>query len=253
MTQAQSPPSESLDKDVPTPAVVGTLGQQDAGALSELVAHLKVVGAGPWAGMQGTGQITYGEDTTTYSATLSVLGGTHFRLDGQTQAGQLSIRINGNNGKIQEADGHQYPILPSTASSGIFQFELPRLADFPHASTSFLDRGSVSISGTLLHRLTYEIPAASADNAPMIKGAVVTDFYFDPISHLLIKSANSIRINGAGNNEFLRVITYGDYRKVGDLMIPFRYTQTLNGQKQWTLQLSDVQLNPDLNTTLFEF
>jgi hypothetical protein len=68
-----------------------------------------------------------------------------------------------------------------------------------------------------------------------------------------VKSANVIHINGAGNNDFLREITYDDYREVGNVMIPFRYTQTLNGQNQWTLQLSEVQINPTAQATFFEF
>lgn len=251
---AQSSSPAVFDKDVPSPTITEPFGQWDAPALNEIVDHLKVVGTSPWKGLQGTGQITYGVgDTTAYSATFSILGGTGFRLDGQTAKGELSIRINGGHGKIQEADGHLYPLLPNTAKSGIVQFELPRLANFPYPGTSLLDRGLVTIEGRSLHRITYEITTADASEAVKKKNAVVTDLYFDPASHLLIESANSIRIDGAGSADFLRVITYEDYRAVQGSMVPFRFTQTLNGQKQWTLQLSTVQLNPALETPSFEF
>ncbi len=257
VSDAQSAQTRSygpFDKGVAFPSKTGILGQRDGTALSEIVEHLKVVGASSWTGMQGTGQITYGsEDSTAYSATLSILGTTGSRLDGQTSKGQLSIRINGRYGKIQEADGRLYPIVADTAASGIFQFELPRLADFPDSTASLLDRGSCSVDGRAFHRLTYEFPTTGIKATTHKRDTVATDLYFDPTTHLLVKSANSIHIDGARNTDFLRVITYDDYRKVGDSMIPFRFTQTLDGQKQWTLQLSEVQLNPALKTTFFEF
>jgi len=246
----QSAPS-SLD--IPFPAASGVLGRADAGASAELIAHLKAVGLSPWTGMQGTGQIAYGNDTATYSATLTISGNTGFRLDAANQQGHFSLRIRGSHGEIQEANGHRILILPNTAASGIVQFQLLRLANFPGQKTSLLDRGTVTIGGQILHRLTYEFPAVAATLPAQKQHTIATDLYFDPATHLLVKSANAIRINGAGNHDFLREITYEDYRQVDGISIPFRYTQTLNGQKLWTLQLSDVQLNPTLQPTYFQF
>jgi hypothetical protein len=250
IAQAQSTP-QTLD--VPSPTTSGVLGHVDPGALAEISQHLKATGSAPWTGMQGTGQITYGTDSTAYSATLTILGNKSFRLDGQTSKGLLSIRINGLQGKIQEADGRQNFIVPDTAASGIFQFQLPRLANFPGASTSLLDHGSSVVAGATLHRVTFESPVSGPMVSTQKKKTLATDLYFDGTTHLLVKSANVIHINDAGNNDFLREITYDDYRSVGNVMIPFRYIQTLNGQNQWTLQLSEVQLNPTAKATFFEF
>lgn len=187
----------------------GAIWAWDAIALNKIVDHVKVVGSSPWKGLQGMGEITYGaEDTTAHSATLSILGNTGFRLDGQTAKGMLSIRINGGHGKIREGDGHLYPLLPNTAKSGIVQFELPRLANFPLPGTALLDRGLVTVEGRSLHRITYETTTTNASEIVQKQNAVVTDFYFDPAAHLLIKSANSIRADGAGSTDFICVITY---------------------------------------------
>ncbi|MDQ2843739.1 MAG: hypothetical protein M3Y72_22395 [Acidobacteriota bacterium] len=241
-----------FDNDISFPDTKGPLGQKDGPALTELIGHLTAVGASPWTGMQATGQITYGtEDATAYSATLSILGGTGFRLDAQSSKGQMSIRIVDEHGSIQEADGRKHPLPADTAATGIFQFVQPRLPNFPDATESLLDRGVKSVDGVPLHKVTVE--SAGENLNPAVPANVATDFYFDPTSHFLVKSANSIRIDGAGNNNFLRVITYADYRKVGNSMVPFSYTQTLDGRKQWTLQITEVQLNPTLNSTFFEF
>lgn len=248
---AQSAPSVL---DIPQPAPTGPLGRADAASLAEITAYLKTVGATPWVGMQGTGEITYGDDTTTsYSATLTILGNTGFRLDAFAPNGQLSIRINGGHGQIQEAGGKRHTMLPATAASGLFQFQMPRLASFPSTNSSLLDRGVIVVDGQSLHRLTYEVPLATATSKSGKQGTVATDLYFDSATHLLVKSANTIRINGVTNVDFLREITYGDYRQVGSSMVPFRYTEKLNGQKLWILQLSDVQLNPAVQSTYFEF
>jgi hypothetical protein len=254
LTLAQSSTSRGggpLDSDVVEPKAKGVLGLQDAPALTEVLNHLKVVGANPWIGMQGTGQITYGDtDSTSFPATLSILGNSGFRLDSQAAQGPISIRIFNKVGKIQEANGSIHFLPPDTAASGIFQFQLPRLAKFPVPSASLTDRGLVSVNGAQLHRLTFEAPSGATGT----HGAhtVVTDLYFDPTTHLMAKSANSIHLNGIGNS-FLRVISYSDYRPVGGVMIPFLYTQTLDGQKQWTLQLTEVKLNPALSATFFQF
>jgi hypothetical protein len=153
-----------FDKDIVIPDAKGPLGQRDSGASSELSKHLTVVGASSWTGVVGTGQITYGTtDSTAYSATLSILGGTGFRLDSQTSRGPLSIRISGRHGTIQEADGRQFPILPDTAATGIVQFVQPRLPNFPGATGSLLDRGPIVVDGVSMHRVTIESPGAGHD------------------------------------------------------------------------------------------
>ena len=246
--------SSSSDVDLPIPVPTGILGKHDALALTEVLEHLKVVSVSPWVGMQGTGQIVYGSaqgpaGQTPYSATFSIIGSDRFRLDSQTVSGPMSIRIHKRIGKVQGGDGGVSSIPAETATLGIVQFELPRLADFSNANASLFAKEAVALDGATLHRVAYEFSSLSkaADKT------AVTDLYFDAASHLLVKTAASILLEGTNNNRLLQVITYGDYRKVGSSLIPFRYTQTLGGQLQWTLQLSDVQLNPVLNGTFFEF
>jgi hypothetical protein len=240
--------------DIPIPIMSGVLGQQDAVALQEIKAHIAALGAGSWLGMQGTGQIVYGsKDSTAYTATLSILGTTGFRLDSKTATGETSTRIYGRYGTIQEADGRKYPLPSNTAISGIVQFPQLRLVGFPASGESLIDRGLVTVDGASLHRVTVECSASTRNQGAVQGSMVATDFYFDPATHLLLKSVNKIRLSGTGNSDFLRVVAYEDYRQVSGGMIPFRYVQTLDGNKQWTLQLSDVQLNPALIPTYFAF
>jgi len=237
--------SQSNSLAARVPVSTNKLGQFDTPALSEVLEHLKVVGTSPWTGMQGKGTITYGDDKTSYPASLAIVGNTKFRLDGQSAHGAFSIRINGRIGNIQEADGKTYPLMPKTAASGIFQFQLPRLEDL-QTNSSVIDHGLTSSNGISLHRLTIERPFTSNHKN------VATDFYFDTKTHLLVETSNSIGLEGVGSS-ILRTITYGDYRQVDGVMIPFSFSQAIDGHKQWTLQLSEVQLNPSIQTTYFTF
>lgn len=230
---------------VPIPVAINKLSQFDAPALSEVLEHLKVVGTSPWTGMQGTGSITYGDDKTSYSSTLTIVGNTKFRLDAKSTDGAISIRINGRIGQIQVADGKTYPLMPETAASGIFQFQLPRLADL-QTNSSVIDHGRTTVDGVSLHRLTIERPFAAG------RRNLATDLYFDSKTHLLVETTNLILLEGVPSR-LLRVTTYGDYRKVDGVMIPFHFSQIVGGQKQWTLQLSEVQLNPSAQSTYFAF
>ena len=228
----------------PIPVATNKLGQYDAAALAEVLEHLKVVGTTPRTGMQGTGTITYGSDQNSYPTALTILGSKKSRLDVQTSTGAISSRINNRVGNVQQPDGTRFPLAPEMAASGILQFQLPRLADLQTRS-SVLDHGVTVIDGMNLHRVTIEQQLSPKKN-------IATDLYFDPKTHLLIKTANAIRPDGS-QSELLRVITYGDFRPVDGVMIPFLCTQVLDGQKQWTIQLSEVQLNPTLQSNYFEF
>ncbi len=254
---AQSKPPltcKTPDGDVVIPVKTGILGHVDPTALTEVTAHLAAVGGTSWVGMQGTGKITYGPtDPTTYDVTLSNIGGHKYRLDANTKTGAMSIRINRQRGKLQNGDGMMSVIPPDSALTGLFPFELIRLAHFPWPATSLIDHGPAVIGSTQLHRISFEFSSIGRNPVTNSPETIVIDLYFDPATHLLVKSAASTHTADARNASFLFVVNYSDYRQVGKTLVPFRYTETMEGQPYWTVQLSDVQLNPALNTTYFEF
>ncbi|NYF81313.1 hypothetical protein [Granulicella arctica] len=238
------------------PSTTGASGRVDAGALEELTEHLQAVGGGNWSGMQGKGSITYpSANTGPFTATLSILRGDHFRLDVETPDGMRSSRIRGLYGAIKDSAAEAKQILPlETAIVGLVQFQWLRLP-FPHfPSASLIDQGSCEIEGVQLHRITMEWPQAQASlSANVAHSGSVIDFYFDPTSHLLMKSATVARINGVGNQDFLRVISYSDYRKVNGVLLPFHYEESLGGQPQWVLQLTEASFDMTLQPSDFSF
>lgn len=236
------------------PTTSGTLGRVDQAALTEITAHLTAVGAVAWTGMQGTGQIVYGaKDPTSYNATFSTMGTDQYRLDAQTNKGEMSIRIRGDVGKIQGGGGPATAIPVETALVGIFPFALVRGAHFPGPTTSLIDHGLITEGGAELHRITVEFGSVGRDPVTKSRRTVAIDLYFDPTSHLLAKSASSSFVAEGHSAKFLRVVAYSDYRQVGTSMVPFRYTESMDGDQYWVLQLSDVQLSPALPATYFQF
>jgi hypothetical protein len=243
------------DRDISVPDTVPTVGTVDAAALEEIVEHLKAVGGGVWQDMSGTGQITYSGASQGSSATLKILGANRYRLD----SGIGSLIVNGSDSEFESTAGKKTFPGPEFARQGIDTFARPRVSSFPDANTSLLEKGTESIGGRNLHRISVvqALPHGtthgnpSANNTPA--NFVVTDLYFDPVSHLLIKSAANLRLGGSGNEEFLECMTYDDYREVQGTQVPFRYTETLNGQMQWTLQLDTVTLNSGVQPSSFNF
>lgn len=245
------------DGSVILPVKTGILGQKDEGALVELKAHRAAVGGIPWVGMMGRGKITYGSDSSTsYDATLSNIYQDGFRLDAAAQSGETSIRIYRDFGKVQAVDASISTIPLETALSGLFPFEMARFDPTSEAlsSMSMIDHGLTMIGSTSLHRITLERPSLDPTSRVTVTTAThVIDLYFDPATHLLAKSAVYDTVARSRNIPFLFVVSYADYRNVGNVLVPFRYSETMEGQPYRTVQLSTVALTPPLTVQDFQF
>jgi hypothetical protein len=257
----------AVDRDIAEPQPAGTLaalGKIDPMALSEVTSHLAAVGASPWTDMQATGSIAFpGAGNTNDeidNASLSILGEHDYRLDITTAKGLRSLRIAWIAGAAEEEDGSKAYLPIATAALGLMAFPRLRAAGFPGSDLSLTDDGSINEDGAVLHRVTLEYPllerSANLTSSPQAGSSgqtVAVDLYFDPSTHLLIKSVDVVLLPGSGNQRFLRCLTYGDYRKIDGSLIPYRYTQTLNGQVQWALQLNSVTLDTGLQESAFLF
>lgn len=239
------------DADVAVPKASLQLGQKDSAALQAILDFLKATHGASWTGMQATGTFTsHGESS---AATLTVLNGDDFRLDVNSQKGQLSIRILGNLGQIRESDGVLHRLPFATAKGGLLAFPRLMANTFPSAGASVVDRGLVAVDGNALHRVTIAEPVFPGQTATAPDKASTVDLYFDPATHLLAKSVASVQIDSKDRARYVQAMTYGDYRQADGILLPFSYTQTLNGQRQWQLQLTAAQLAPQVDPTYFSF
>jgi hypothetical protein len=242
----------ATDSDIAIPDATVPPGQIDEAALAEVSQYLKVIGNTQWTGMQGTGTISQGEQAP-LDAALSILGSNKFRLDVTTPRGLRSIRICDVTGVVQQDNGTKQTLPAATAKNGILAFPLLFSSTFPDPQTTLLDHGVVQIEGKSLHRITLREVVFPGDPATEKNDISVLDLYFDPGSHLLIKSAEHVRLDSNDRARYLRVTTYADYRQANGMSIPYQYSQTLNGQKQWTLNLTEVNLRPSMDASYFLF
>jgi hypothetical protein len=244
------------DSAVPTPPTRVPLGHQDASALQELIDYLKAVNISQWQGLKATGSFTAAApaDASPDQASLVIAQGQMFRLDVTASTGIRSTRIADSHGETIDGLGHSWALPRATAKLGLVFF--PRLlsSSFPTPRTSLIDQGQVQIQGRTFHRITVSEPLDENQTASTDPTRVsVIDLYFDSTTHLLVKSAAAVHLDSADRARYIEVLTYDDYRSVQNGLFAFRFHQSINGQPQWTLQLSDITLAPNTNTSDFYF
>jgi hypothetical protein len=235
----------------PPPKASGILGQRDAGALAEITSHLHVVGAIAWNDLEATGTLSY-QDGDTHPVSLYLQGSGYSRLDIDMGSGTRSVRLDGSSGTFQDESGNQSYLPPATARAGILAF--PRVWAEARTSplVSLIDLGTYTVSGQSLHRISMEYrrdPGGLKAGDP----TVATDLYFDPGTHLLVFSVDSVQFAGIQRHSFLQVIAYAGYQSFNGVLVPTELQQTLDDQPQWAVRLSQINLNTNLPSKTFSF
>lgn len=247
----------TVDNDLPIPVATHVAARIDPAALQVIADHFQAVGAKPWFGMQAQGTLTYADaEGSPRNAELLIDGQDAFRLDISGPNGAVSTIIRGKHGISKGSDGAIHGMPSSTAQLGLIQFPMARRESFMNSPLSLIERGVLDVEGTTLHRVSMEfMPTKKVANAPAtnVDPPQVIDFYFDPKSHLLLKTVSVVRLEGQAMQNFIRVITYSDYRETDKTLIPYRMDESLNGEPEWSLQLAQVQLTSKSNQNDFDF
>lgn len=250
----------NADQGIVLPQSVPLLPRQDAAALAEIQAYRRAISLGTWMDMEGTGQLTSTATDSTggkspHNATLWIRDHHGYRLDVEKPNGTSSLRMDGQYGVVEHANGTVRPMDARDAVPGLLAFPALMEANFPTSTVMLIDQGTVSVDGTVLHRITVEKPwpGDPVDPATGNPLTTVTDLYFNPQTHLLMKSAIAVLGSQPSPEQMLEVITYGSYSAANGMLLPQLYRQTLNGQILWTLQLNEVHLNQGLPQSDFHF
>jgi hypothetical protein len=238
------------DRNIPFPSTSIPLGDS-AQAANLLQAYLQAVGAAQWQGVSATGTMTYAgnEAAPEGSATLTITREGSTRLDVTNSKGTTSLRIRGAGGAFQDIKGtrHRLPIV--NASAGLFAY--PFLLSQASQKTQGLSlaAGTLQLDGRLFNRLSVGRPAAAGSAAAQNS----EDIYLSSDTNLPYKSAAFVGSVDGSLQRYLKVITYEDYRQVDGVEIPFRYIETINGQRAWTLQLEEAQPVTTTDESYFTF
>lgn len=240
------------DSGIPLPLIESAGHPKDASAIQELIEYLNAVGVTQWQGMKAKG-IVLQSDGGSAVACLTIGRSDQARLDVATASGTRSTRMDGSIGMTIEADGKRIPLPPATARAGVVAF--PRLfsADFGKVALAIIDRGQVNVDGETLHRITVEEPVLLNGMPIAPYSGSVTDLYFDVGKHLLRMSASLVQVDSADRERYLVVTRFSDYQRDGSMLMPHSIRQTLNGQQQWTLQLTEIDLQSPNDPSYFQF
>jgi hypothetical protein len=245
--------SQGFAPDFPKPVLSGQLGVKNPGALAEAGSNIGAAGGANWNDLEATGTIVFGSDQNdSHAATLTVDGERYTRLDVTFDSGVRSLRLRSIAGRSITENGDRIDIPPATACAGLFAF--PRLwrRAVNSQRVSLFDRGAFNLSGTTLHRVTMEY-APESEDFKYGPATVATDLYFDPQTHLLLYSVDSLAYINTHGQQLMRVTQYSNYQTLSGMTFPTTVSQYLERQLQWTLQLSSIQANqsPSLNMFLF--
>ena len=243
-----------LDHGLPLPDIYGTPGSQDAAALQEILDHLSSVGALFTVALEATGTTTDASGTNSSPSTLWLAPGGMVRLDYGAPGQLRSIRYSSTYGAQQRGTKPVRTEALPAATVGFLPIMRLRDTAFPGGSTGVYDRGLVTVDGSPLHRITLGLPLGTpSQGGDPARDYTYIDYYFDPTTHLLIKTAT----RSLGDmHSFIRqpsVITYGDYRTFAGMKLPFSLTETFAGQVLWTLKLDAYQIDPAFSTSTFHF
>lgn len=244
--------SSVISDGVPRPTLSGSSTPiLDANALAEIQAYVAAAGLTEWNGMQATGTMTYTGAPASLPASLDVLPGNRVKLVITDQHGEDINATNGGFGHIQFAGHPDSPLPAVSVAGGLLPFDMPALVAQSPTSFNVIDGGVVQLADETLHRVTVEISILHRDAGAGSDSRAAIDFYFDPSTHLLKKSATIFMFAGGGLQRFVRVLTYGEYKTSGPLRIPTKISETLDRQATWSLQLTTMNTTTPPAVSLF--
>jgi hypothetical protein len=243
---------QTQPQSFPSPVTKGILGQKDVGALAEIKSYLAAVSATGWQNLQANGTLMY-QNGDPRPATLLLMGSEYSRLDIEMGSGTRSLRLGGFAGESQDEGGSLSSLPASTSSAGIVAFARIWADAATSSRVSLYDDGAYIADGHSFHRITMEYAVEGVTGSTSGNHTVATDLYFDPRSHLLLYSVDSVTFHATSQQVFSRVTSYEAYRECEGVQVPIVLRQYLDGQLQWTLQLGQVAVNTALQPNTFSF
>jgi hypothetical protein len=239
------------------PAKVAASGQKDAAAVQWIKRYLSIVSQGEWRGLTVRGSLVLGQDEQAkHEATITLDPAGRSRLDFSTGRGTRSIRMNNGVGGVVLEDGHVSRYPASVSEAGLFVTPFALKDALENESASLIDDGVVTVETARFRKITYSRPMVRSASGQPVSSLIlplVIDLYFDPASHLLVKTVDGVHLSSGEKHSHLRVITFGDYRSLQGAESPFSYQETLDGQLSWRLTADEVQAGSTRDASFFSF
>lgn len=245
-------PAQQTSVEVVTAPVATDTVATDA--LMLLAQHQAAMGGVDFTALQGTGTIMLPGSTSPLPADLVIAGSSFLRVSIHNSDHLIGFAAKGFLHKSYYTDGTSSIDAVGTGPASICAFQLLRTTDVMSKLLSLSKDTSSDVGGRLYDRLQARQALSTSPGKQLSAKSktVPVIYYFDPATHYLVKSETTLQISGIANPIPLET-TYSDYRSVGSSMVPFRISQMLNGQQDWTLTLTSVTLSAKLDSSLTTF
>lgn len=238
----------SYDSEYSYPIVEGKAGKRDLSAVDEIKQATDETTLSEGLGIEAKGLVSVGTGKTErqYSVSLAVEKHGRFRMDSGEGDTQRSIRSGKNGVQVKQGNG-----LTGTLNDVEFgdPLALPEhLREIINREdSSVVEDGLVSIDKQHFNKVTVSL-FNTKTGIP-----VAASFYFDTETHLLRKSVFSQHVVANNHREYLKVVTYSDYRTIQSVLYPLEYTESVDGQLLMSLKLTSAHMAASHNESYFTF
>jgi hypothetical protein len=236
------------DSAFPYPTQEGTLGQKDPTALAEIKASVTASLLPEHTGLEVTGIVTtgFGNNQQQCPISFAVDNGSRFRLDIQKSNGMYSTRINGGFGRFSQNDKAPQSLEDIEFVNPLALPELLlELANRKDAAV--IDDGTLIVDEQSLKKVTITLFQARYGDP------VSASFYFNSTSNLLEKGVFVGHSAGDRSLQYLKVMTYGDYRKDQSVLLPHLYSETIDGQLTMSIKVTNTSITSSHDEAYFSF
>ena len=224
------------------PNFAGRLGEKDTTAVVVLEAYLAAAAPRGSEGFCGTGTIAVGlGGAANLNASLAIDGDGRSRLDMSAPAGLRSVRMNGLNGGIVQEDGTIMRFPAPVSRAGLFPTSATLRRILKNKETALRDDGEITVSGTRYRAITVAQPLLPGRPNNSLIPPVVTQLFFDPTTHLLMKAVDSVVLSESSRSRHIRVVSFTNYGRHGEEAVPTAISEARDGQATYRLTLTDVQ------------
>jgi len=201
-----------------------------------------------------SGTATFNWDSSTQAgATLkSRVSTNQFRFDASLPDGVRSWAVTKGAGALVDIDQtrtkftYQTAVAQRSLSWPVLDF-IVALSD-PAATISYVGPVSNAQGQAYQIHIQETYPSASDPTGLLSKGSS-RDYFIDPNNFLLTEIRNT---QSVGGQNYVQSLRFFSYTNVNGLLVPFTVTETIGGQRTWTLQLSNISFNVGLTDTDFQ-
>lgn len=197
-----------------------------------------------WAGSQELG-----------TATLRALGMSSFRLDANLPQGTRSWSATSGKGYVKEPTGQVNPI-PSHNTMHLPALSFPqwKIADLlSNASLSVSNLGTATYGTHQVTVVHVQLPVDdSTDPGGFISHLSATDFLIDAANFQVVAIRDALHPARNSMLDVVHEISFADYRLVNNSLVPFSFTERVDGQETWSIQLNSITFNTGLTAADFQ-